>query len=566
MRINSITTKIVLIVVTIITLTMTILGIIDFLGERSRLYKLLNDKSKILPLRASITLADPFWNIDIPLIKQLTSFDMTDDEIYAIIIADKNGKVFYQVKRDKDWKAVESEVEKTERSRYQLISSTGELKNDNQVVGKVEFLISKKFLNQSLQSVIIGTSIKTVIISILIIFLMIIILDRILIVHIKELGLKFKEMSEGEGDLTKRLEIKSADEISQLAGHFNKFIVTLNGIIRDVKTSVKDTYNVSDELTNITANSTSAVIEISSGIKSITNQIKNLDINIENSSKKSDQIMSISNTMEERVTRQRQSLEVFSLSIDKMVQSISKIAATIESIQKSSEMLIDLSKVGDTNIQSTNINIDKVSSDVKSILEIIQVLDDISSQTGILSLNASIQAAHAGGFGTGFAVVAHEIRELATSTKEKSEEIQKFIKSIVNLIQVASDSSIKSKDSFGKIYSELNNFIASLQNIYMSIREIKKESDETKNTINMLNTLTYGVNDISNESIGSARDITEIMKNGILISKEVNSAIGEIDINSKNITSGMQHVLDLNVNTKNSLENLLKQIEKFKIE
>lgn len=566
MRINSITTKIVLIVVTIITLTMTILGIIDFLGERSRLYKLLNDKSKRLPLRASITLADPFWNIDIPLIKQLTSFDMTDDEIYAIIIADKNGKVFYQVKRDKDWKAVESEVEKTERSRYQLISSTGELKNDNQVVGKVEFLISKKFLNQSLQSVIIGTSIKTVIISILIIFLMIIILDRILIVHIKELGLKFKEMSEGEGDLTKRLEIKSADEISQLAGHFNKFIVTLNGIIRDVKTSVKDTYNVSDELTNITANSTSAVIEISSGIKSITNQIKNLDINIENSSKKSDQIMSISNTMEERVTRQRQSLEVFSLSIDKMVQSISKIAATIESIQKSSEMLIDLSKVGDTNIQSTNINIDKVSSDVKSILEIIQVLDDISSQTGILSLNASIQAAHAGGFGTGFAVVAHEIRELATSTKEKSEEIQKFIKSIVNLIQVASDSSIKSKDSFGKIYSELNNFIASLQNIYMSIREIKKESDETKNTINMLNTLTYGVNDISNESIGSARDITEIMKNGILISKEVNSAIGEIDINSKNITSGMQHVLDLNVNTKNSLENLLKQIEKFKIE
>ncbi|OQY32246.1 MAG: hypothetical protein B6241_11625 [Spirochaetaceae bacterium 4572_59] len=123
-------------------------------------------------------------------------------------------------------------------------------------------------------------------------------------------------------------------------------------------------------------------------------------------------------------------------------------------------------------MESTNQTILQTASRIDAIQEMLEVINNVASQTNLLSMNAAIEAAHAGDSGKGFAVVADEIRKLAESTQENANAIGRDLSEIVDKINATTELGRQSKDAFGKIEQKVEVFVDAFREISSSLKKL----------------------------------------------------------------------------------------------
>lgn len=303
----------------------------------------------------------------------------------------------------------------------------------------------------------------------------------------KQLRDIIKSIEEGRGDLTKRVQCFCVDEIATLSAGINVFIETLHKIMGQINVSstqlgdivklvsekVDTTNDNSVDISTAMENLSASMEEVSSTVEGIKDNVGIADSNIAELAGESHKLYDYANQMQERARAMEQ----------EAVENSKTTSEVVDGIVESLKRAIEDSK-----------SVEKVNSLTDEIL-------NISSQTNLLSLNASIEAARAGDAGRGFAVVADEISQLANSSREAASNIQ----AINNMIVKAVNELIQSSDDMVKYITE--NILPDYENFVKAGRQYNDDAVHVNETVTMFNNMSDKLKEMM-ENITSA--ITEI--------------------------------------------------------
>ena len=275
------------------------------------------------------------------------------------------------------------------------------------------------------------------------------------------------DLSKGEGDLTKRIEILSSDEISIMSLNLNKFLEKLSTIIVSIANSSQETLIVTDDLNKATN-------EIFTTSKQTVSQASLI---AEEAIKMNQNLLSVSSAAEE-------------------------LSVTISEINKQTASTLGFAKEANTSITDTATIISDLETKSNEINNITESIQNIADQTKLLSLNASIEAANAGEAGKGFAVVASEVKDLANQTANSLEDIKKQIFAVQNLSQKAISATGDTTTQIEKLLEISNNTATSIEEQSITVNDVSKNisvisttSDEVTKNINEIFEQSQKVNE-----------------------------------------------------------------------
>ncbi|WP_026887919.1 methyl-accepting chemotaxis protein [Clostridium beijerinckii] len=321
-----------------------------------------------------------------------------------------------------------------------------------------------------------------------------------------------QDIAEGEGNLTKRVEKISSDEIGELSRWFNKFINNQMSMLDRVKKSAKTTKKSVNIVSNITS-------EVKNGMGVIENTVITL---LENSKEQNLVFQDTKNKFSD-ITASIQEMDSLILEVSGIVEGTNESAASAQSISK--EVLSNMEDLEKT-IENTVQSISTLQGYSEEISEVINVIRNISKQTQLLALNASIEAARAGASGKGFSVVAEEISKLALETESATRSISNVINQVQEQTQTTfeyaeeidtkvdiSTASVKeSIQSFDDINEDINIIANSMQSIAQITSTQSKDVGEVMNNVStMANKIEQSTENSSNKSEESLSMVKKIL-------------------------------------------------------
>jgi len=413
-------------------------------------------------------LQQPLYNVE--EIESIITPFMTISEIESIEVSGpKSDKIFGAVFREGEKIFFQEKALDQKKESLKVFQS--EIKLDGEMLGKIRLVYRSDHLIQKIQKEKVKainsfeTRAKTVkdqiresviyqIIAMLA-FISILIMGNIILVKKIVINAIFmmtdvvKDISEGEGNLTIRLPMKNRDEIGNLSSWFNLFLEKLQEIIKKLGSEASDLSNISTELKTSTQ-------EINRTVKEISEAINDSSL----------------------------ALESTAAAVTEMNQNVIEITGQIQDSNKHYKEIEALVEKGNEAVNSSITSMKSIEDSSDKTLKALTIINDISNQTNLLSLNAAIEAAKAGDFGKGFSVVAEQIRNLAGKSNGAASNIKNLIETAsgnvkegTEIIQVTGDSLQEILSGVKGMSTVMESLDAASQELTLAIIDIDQNTD-----------------------------------------------------------------------------------------
>ena len=407
-------------------------------------------------------------------------------------------------------------------------------------------------------------------IAVNVVFFLVIILLLLYYNHIQKqlyrVGRMVKDISESEGDLTKRLNIHTHNEIGTIVQYFD---TTLDRI-RDLMVIIKNqSSSLSHIGTNLAANMTEAaetVMHITDRIKDVISQTSRQSAGIAQTNRAMQEISAHIERLNGHIETQAANIDRSSASIEKMLGNIASVTQRLVKNSKNVVNLAQASDAGRSGLQDASAHIQEIAKESEGLLEITAVMESIAGQTNLLSMNAAIEAAHAGESGKGFAVVAEEIRKLAESSGEQSTTIATVLKKIKESIDAVATSTEGMIQRFETIDQYVRIVAEEEEEVRVSMAEQGTGSKQILEYIKTLNNITETIKQDSTDMRTGSRDIFNESKNLEIITKEMMAGIHDIALGADQITGMVKAVTLISNDNKQHIDVMAAEINRFKVE
>mgnify|MGYP003564585444 CR=1 FL=1 len=331
------------------------------------------------------------------------------------------------------------------------------------------------------------------------------------------------EVSQGEGDLTRRIDVVTHDEVGQLASDFNIFIEKIRTIVSEIAQNSKQLDQSSTELVGISEKMSENAVQTSSKAESVSSASRDMSVNLVN----------VAAAMEQSSTN-----------VGFIASAAEEMNGTITEIAQNTEKARDIADEAAQRSQGASEKMEALNKATGAIGQINETITEISEQTNLLALNATIEAARAGEAGKGFAVVANEIKELARETATATLDI----KNQINEVQNTANTTV----------GEINQIMSVIANVDEIVNIIASSVEEQSATTQEIS------NNIVQTSQG-IQDVNEKVNNSSLVSDEISQDVGKVNHAAGKIASGISQVKNSADQMSQMASKLNEMVNRFKI-
>jgi methyl-accepting chemotaxis protein len=484
---DSISFRLIMSIFIVVASLIVISSVINYSMQSTRFAEKQKSQIDLVESRLKLNLPASIWNFQDLQIEAILKSEQQSTDVAMIQLFDKSSTLVSQ--------SPGSQTDNSVKVKLTFVED-----NETNDVGYAVVFIDESEINEELSRMAINAMIEGIILILCLIASFFFMFARLVMLPLSKINSALLDISSGQGDLTKRLKVRKQDELGSVASSFNIFVEKIQSLIKTLQFSVERSSSISYDVLQSVEDSKGYLLTQ----QDETNQVAAAITQMSASSKEIARSVQLTVSAADKASEDAEH-----------VSNI--IQASISSIDELSNHLNEATKV-----------VSSLENDVAGIVSVLDVIRGIAEQTNLLALNAAIEAARAGEQGRGFAVVADEVRALASRTQQSTAQIQATIESLQSGAKSAVKVMVDSQDRSKSAVEHAQTSGESIKSILASTEQINGMALQIASAVEEQSTVAADLSNNINRIVSSGHDSLKQLDKMTANSDEMNANSHEL--------------------------------------